>query len=601
LPGGQTINWVATASGGNKTYTYQWINGANNTLPTGISSSTTSNTYTTSMNYYGAYNSKTTYSATVKVTSNGVSVTCDTCSGTVTIGKPPTDPICNPDYEKGTTSLVNNAGLCLVGTVVGFNSNPLTTSAGPWSWYCSYGYSIWCGAPLNGTCNPATNGQITATAPSGLANLCNTTYPINTTPSFITTYPWSWTCAGSPIIYNRTGDKPIPAGTSASCSDYLQGSCGSANGYGTITKPPTAGKTLCAATSTTPIVSGDGKTQEWSWTCAGTGPTVNVKCEAPLNGSCGSAVRTYAYSETFPGSYSYCATGAPPNLPPSTPVAGGSSTWSCNYVYTGTGLISNAINAYPCTASMLPPGPPSVSSMKVNPSCGPASGVGFENFIWNYVAGSIPKQGGFDFQVSSTGFASNEVSRSINNSSNSATVFVNINHTTGLDDLVYNKSYQWRVRVYDSQNNYSKWYYYGTTTTSPGNYMTTPLHPYPFPAFTASHKSATLISGNAPVAFTDTSTCYYYDATSKTSQSQLCSTITGTNATYYWDYKDGATCNSSTSPSCKGNQTHVYHTASTYNVLLEIKDDAGDCTAKTTVEIINPSNVPQWKEISPFQ
>jgi len=66
-----------------------------------------------------------------------------------------------------------------------------------------------------------------------------------------------------------------------------------------------------------------------------------------LDGVCGTAARTYNYSEAWPGSYTYCNVGNPSPVSPANPTVGTNSTWTCQGVNGGN-------NIQTCTAVRAP-------------------------------------------------------------------------------------------------------------------------------------------------------------------------------------------------------------------------------------------------------
>ncbi len=145
------------------------------------------------------------------------------------------------------------------------------------------------------------------------------------------------------------------------------GACGSANktyaysdaGYGT--------DTLCSfgtASPSSPAFPSQGGST--SWACNGSGGGSTASCSAsrplaPVNGACGSANKTYAYSDTTYGSDTFCSAGTASPSSPAFPSQGGSTSWACN----GSGGGSTAS----CSASR-PLAP-------VNGACGSSNGLNF--------------------------------------------------------------------------------------------------------------------------------------------------------------------------------------------------------------------------------
>ena len=143
------------------------------------------------------------------------------------------------------------------------------------------------------------------------------------------------------------------------------------------------------------------------------------------------------------------------------------------------------------------------------------------------------------------------------------------------EQLSWGKTYYWRLKVTDSENNTSNWIYppnpsAGPVTPSPGTpFITT--HPWPEPDFEwlpAEPTAAEIIQ------FTDLS--QFHDS----SQS------------WFWDFGDGQ---SSTSQ----NPIYAYPLAGMHNVTLTATDsDNYSCDLTKTVKVGLP--LPGWKEIPPF-
>jgi prepilin-type N-terminal cleavage/methylation domain-containing protein len=72
--------------------------------------------------------------------------------------------------------------------------------------------------------------------------------------------------------------------------------------------------------------------------------TSSYSDNAPINGSCGTANKTYVYSVATYGSDTFCAAGTANPITPAFPALGGSTTWTCTGI--NGGIISSA-----CTAS----------------------------------------------------------------------------------------------------------------------------------------------------------------------------------------------------------------------------------------------------------
>jgi prepilin-type N-terminal cleavage/methylation domain-containing protein len=190
--------------------------------------------------------------------------------------------------------------------------------------------------PINGSCG-LSNGSNLSSAPS--TNLCN----LGDATAVTGTGPWAWSCAG------------IHGGTSASCQTSnvpVDGVCGTAHSSNSYSIPST---NLCSA-GTPSVVSGSGP---WTWTCNGSYTGLSPVCAANtiIDGSCGTANKTYAYSVSSYGSDTYCATGTTTPTTPAFPDNGAITNWTC--VGLNTGLTAS------CSASR--------NAVPVNGSCGTAN------------------------------------------------------------------------------------------------------------------------------------------------------------------------------------------------------------------------------------
>lgn len=146
----------------------------------------------------------------------------------------------------------------------------------------------------------------------------------------------------------------------------------------------------------------------------------------------------------------------------------------------------------------------------------------------------------------------------------------------------------------------SCWVYYdggaGTITQSSAiQYQYSFAHPAPRPSFEVTPLIAALpAGGSALVNFTDKSTCYTYSGGNLSSYDCKTDVVNS----YSWDFDDTNNTNACTSP----NVCHSYTVVDTYSPTLKITDDIGFCISDgtATVKVKKPSNVPEWKEITPF-
>ncbi|MCK9578120.1 hypothetical protein M0R01_01330, partial [bacterium] len=172
------------------------------------------------------------------------------------------------------------------------------------------------GLPINGSCGIA-NGKSFSSAPT--SGLCNSGEPLY----FSGSGPWSWYCGGS------------NGGTSEICSanTSIAGSCGTANNktyaYNVTAYSP---DTQCSSgSSSNTAFPGQGSVV--AWTCSGQYGGEARSCAAgrnlaPINGSCGTAARSYAYNVTSYSGYSQCSSGSSSNT--TFPNPGGSVSWTCS-------------------------------------------------------------------------------------------------------------------------------------------------------------------------------------------------------------------------------------------------------------------------------
>jgi prepilin-type N-terminal cleavage/methylation domain-containing protein len=132
-------------------------------------------------------------------------------------------------------------------------------------------------------------------------------------------------------------------------TSVISGQCGTANksynyadsGFGT--------DTFCSSGSSNPSSIGfPSEGSSVSWTCSGSnggsnsGTCTASRSSTPVNGVCGSAVRTFAYNETSYGSYVQCTSGTSTNA--TFPNQGSSVSWTCSGSNGGS-------NSGTCTAS----------------------------------------------------------------------------------------------------------------------------------------------------------------------------------------------------------------------------------------------------------
>lgn len=202
-----------------------------------------------------------------------------------------------------------------------------------WQWNCG---SSPCSASLSpGECGTA-NGTVRTSAPSTVNELCKS----GVATAISGAGPWTWNCTGR----SCNADKSASSGGGAA-GDF----CGSSNG-GSFSTEPLASQ-LCASGAT---LNGQISRQapfapnpngSWRWSCKSSNGSISAcwatdTSQTPIgegggdpniiriDGTCGSAARNYAETETaFSGSF--CRTGVPEPINASFPQVNSSSNWTC--------------------------------------------------------------------------------------------------------------------------------------------------------------------------------------------------------------------------------------------------------------------------------
>jgi PKD repeat protein len=202
-------------------------------------------------------------------------------------------------------------------------------------------------------------------------------------------------------------------------------------------------------------------------------------------------------------------------------------------------------------------------------------------FSWTYTDGDSDAQSRFDIQVddSGAGFPSPEINRSYPGLSNpspwpnnqAAIVLL----SPQADYLTYNRTYNWRVQVYDNQvpPNASGWVN-GVPFSFP-----TPTHRAPDCGFTWSPISP---NPEESVSFTNTSNCY--DISGSTTPC----------ANWNWTFTDG-----NPATSTQQNPVSEFATSGSKDVTLQVIDSFGS-TCSITRQVIVGLPLPKWKEIRPW-
>jgi hypothetical protein len=154
------------------------------------------------------------------------------------------------------------------------------------------------------------------------------------------------------------------------------------------------------------------------------------------------------------------------------------------------------------------------------------------------------------------------------------------------EQLAYNTTYYWRVKVYDNTGLDSGWQGGNFTSTS----FTTPKHHYPIASFSYTPPSPqTIVNNSITFDFTDKSTCY-------DDNNQPLPSCTKFN----WTFEGGGT---TTNPN-SSTPSHTYDSIGTKNVTLTVEDNhiplPYSCTTSQDIKINPPKKTPKWWEISPF-
>ncbi len=157
-------------------------------------------------------------------------------------------------------------------------------------------------------------------------------------------------------------------------------------------------------------------------------------------------------------------------------------------------------------------------------------------------------------------------------------------------NLSYNTIYYWRLKVWDSKDLASVWYYPPSSITMPGTSFSTKPHQYPVISFT---HSPLVPSAKETVTFTDTSTCYNIGG-----GDYPCNTNASNR--YVWNFGDGTPlCDSDITPSCRGTVKHSYNSAAINIVTLQITDNVGTCSDDGDTPFRVRVPLPKFREILP--
>jgi len=143
----------------------------------------------------------------------------------------------------------------------------------------------------------------------------------------------------------------------------------------------------------------------------------------------------------------------------------------------------------------------------------------------------------------------------------------------------YGDTFYWKVRVEDSNNNWSSW--------SDTDSFESSVHTYPKPRFSFDPKDPNV---DTVVMFTDSSLCY-------DSLNQAYNCREDVDNRYLWSFGDSGVCDSNSNSLCRGSATHTYSDVLDYTVSLQITDGLGTCSTETAIRTI--LSVPDYKEVPP--
>ena len=223
-----------------------------------------------------------------------------------------------------------------------------------------------------------------------------------------------------------------------------------------------------------------------------------------------------------------------------------------------------------------------VDSFTTNPSCNSAptaTNLSVVNgdycatashfFSWTYSDADGNPQSEFDFQVDDdSGFSSpQQVERMAVPGAGTDQSVVVVN-SPGSDQLGYNTTYYWRVRVYDGQGTDSGWV--------SGSSFTTALHQYPSISFSSTPSSP---SQDEDVQFTDTST--FYGGASRSALS--------------WIFADGNPGSSSIA-----DPIVQFLSSGSKQITLQVTDSDGFTCSDNSQSVNVGWTLPDWREILPW-
>jgi len=217
-------------------------------------------------------------------------------------------------------------------------------------------------------------------------------------------------------------------------------------------------------------------------------------------------------------------------------------------------------NSYKVTSIGVVNRPPTVSGLTVSGQAYCATP--YHYFSWTYSDPDSDPQSKFDFQVdNNSNFSSPEINRTISSSALNQSVIVSV--PTIADQLNYNNTYYWQVRVYDGETD-SGWV--------EGSSFTTEKHQYPDVDL---NWSPTQPAIDQETVFTDLSTVY-----------------SSTKSAWAWTFQDGTPASSSLQ-----NPTIKFNSLGDKQITLQVTDSDGyTCSNSGSINLTVQAELPDWIE-----
>ncbi|MCF7835731.1 MAG: hypothetical protein K9M15_01275 [Candidatus Marinimicrobia bacterium] len=240
-----------------------------------------------------------------------------------------------------------------------------------------------------------------------------------------------------------------------------------------------------------------------------------------------------------------------------------------------------------------------ISALNLRVSAGDYCSLASHNFLWGYIdsSGNTNTQAGYSFQVdNNSDFSSPEINRTFETPALSQTAIVS--PIAKSNQLSYNTTYYWRVKVWDTSGEYSDW------TTGPS--FSTKKHKFPTSDFSYSPETPSVKEN---VYFTDKSLCY---DESNIAKPENCVSWKWS----FWeeqtagaeDYEEGGVEYQEETTLNSQNPIVQFLNDLNYKVVLQVTDGAGyvcppnefDPATIDSPVIGVKKGLPTWKEIFPW-